>query len=321
MKPTLRALILEALIATLAIGAPASSRCIYMDVNGDGVSIASDVLTSSHRYPTVYGAALGDGAGILHPAPGLSEMGTTSASVAVNASTAPDDPPGSAPQIAPPPADTPSQTYAANAYLTDENRVVRLYSRGRSWSAELEAVSAFQVADIVPSSITASYGGTQIHAIGARKVAVVGNSAPRLAGIFWKGDLIALFAGAPDGQAVDVLLSGKVGQRGVFMATVSVVVDKDLLTEKDFGGASPNPFNPSTTISFGLAKAGTVKLRIFDVSGRLVSTLADQDMPAGRQEVRWDGIGRNGSHVPSGVYFYVLETPERTIRNALVVAK
>jgi len=37
--------------------------------------------------------------------------------------------------------------------------------------------------------------------------------------------------------------------------------------------------------------------------------------------VRWDATGRNGSRVSSGVYFYVLETPERTVRNALIVAK
>jgi hypothetical protein len=307
-----------------------------MDVKGDGVNTAADLLTSSSRYSMVHGT-LGDGAGILQLAPSLSGVGTTSATVAIsdgtlseskttivaNSATASKEPPGSEPLVVQPPADTPSQTYAANGYLTDENRVVRLYSRGRSWSAELEAVSAFQVADIVPSSITASYGGTEIHAIGARKVAVEGSTAaPRLAGIFWKGDLLALFAGVPEKrQAVDVLLSGKVGQNGVFRATVSVVVDKEMLTGKDFGRASPNPFNPSTTISFALAQAGTVRLRIYDVSGRLVSTPADQEMAAGRQEVRWDATRKGGSRVSSGVYFYVLETPDRTIRNALVVAK
>ena len=114
---------------------------------------------------------------------------------------------------------------------------------------------------------------------------------------------------------------GDVGTRGTFKATVSVVVEKETLTEREYGRASPNPFNPSTTITFELPKAGRVTLRVYDVSGRLVSTLAEGDMGAGRQEVRWDATRRNGSRVPSGVYFYVLETPERTVKHDLVVAR
>ena len=114
---------------------------------------------------------------------------------------------------------------------------------------------------------------------------------------------------------------GDVGTRGTFKATVSVVVEKGTPTEREYVRASPNPFNPSTTIAFELAKAGRVTLRVYDVSGRLVSTLAAGDMGAGPQEVRWDATRRNGSRVPSGVYFYVLETPERTVKHDLVVAR
>ncbi|TMQ50001.1 MAG: T9SS type A sorting domain-containing protein [Candidatus Eisenbacteria bacterium] len=225
-------------------------------------------------------------------------------------------PPGGEPPTA-------TQTFAANAYVTGDNRVVRLYSHGPSWSAELEAVSAFPVTDIVPASITASFGGTQIRAVGVKKVKGDGpHAVMRLAGIFWKGDLLALFGGLPDGRKmVDVLIGGDVGTRGTFKATVSVVVEKGTLTEREYVRASPNPFNPSTTIAFELAKAGRVTLRVYDVSGRLVSTLAAGDMGAGRQEVRWDATRRNGSRVPSGVYFYVLETPERTVKHDLVVAR
>ena len=70
----------------------------------------------------------------------------------------------------------------------------------------------------------------------------------------------------------------------------------------------PNPFNPATTITFGLKKRGHVSLRIYDAAGRLVDTLADEVQPAGRYEVVWNGSDGNGNTVASGIYFYRLVT-------------
>ena len=65
----------------------------------------------------------------------------------------------------------------------------------------------------------------------------------------------------------------------------------------------PNPFNPRTTIPYQLQRSEPVRLRVFDVQGRLVSTLVDKTQPAGQHTVAFDA-GR----LPSGVYFYRLET-------------
>jgi len=65
----------------------------------------------------------------------------------------------------------------------------------------------------------------------------------------------------------------------------------------------PNPFNPSTQIQFSLPEPGLVKLKIFDVLGRLVRTLVDGPMQAGRQSVTFDA-----GNLPSGMYLYRLET-------------
>jgi hypothetical protein len=70
----------------------------------------------------------------------------------------------------------------------------------------------------------------------------------------------------------------------------------------------PNPFNPSTTISFSLRERGHASLAVYDVAGRLVRILAEGVMEAGPREVTWDGRDRNGRAVASGVYFYRLET-------------
>ncbi|MBE0567563.1 MAG: hypothetical protein IH621_16530 [Krumholzibacteria bacterium] len=65
----------------------------------------------------------------------------------------------------------------------------------------------------------------------------------------------------------------------------------------------PNPFNPRTTIAFDLAAASAVRLEIFDVRGRLVRSLVDEVLPAGRHAAVWDGADGGGRPAASGLYF------------------
>jgi hypothetical protein len=66
----------------------------------------------------------------------------------------------------------------------------------------------------------------------------------------------------------------------------------------------PNPFNPSTTISFELVAAGPVQLRVFDSRGRLVRTLLEGEvLPAGPGQTVWRGRDDAGLPVAAGVYF------------------
>ena len=66
----------------------------------------------------------------------------------------------------------------------------------------------------------------------------------------------------------------------------------------------PNPFNPKTTIRFTLADPGRTTVAIFDVAGRLVKTLLNEDLPAQAHEVSWLGRDGKGRQVSAGVYFY-----------------
>jgi len=68
----------------------------------------------------------------------------------------------------------------------------------------------------------------------------------------------------------------------------------------------PNPFNPDTEIRFQLPKPGHVVLKIFNILGAEVRTLADAPYEAGYHRVRWDGKDKNGKLVASGVYLYQL---------------
>jgi hypothetical protein len=81
----------------------------------------------------------------------------------------------------------------------------------------------------------------------------------------------------------------------------------------------PNPFNPTTTIRFDLAQAGRVELRVFDVAGRLVRTLASGVHEPGRHTMVWNGLDTGGRRVASGVYFYRLDAPEFVATRKLVL--
>ena len=70
----------------------------------------------------------------------------------------------------------------------------------------------------------------------------------------------------------------------------------------------PNPFNPSTTMRFYVPKTGHIRLSIYDLLGRKVRTLLDNNVTQGEQLLHWDGRNTQGKKVDSGVYFHQLKT-------------
>ena len=83
----------------------------------------------------------------------------------------------------------------------------------------------------------------------------------------------------------------------------------------------PNPFNPVTQIRFDLARDGHVRLEIFDVSGRHVRTLVDQNLKRQQHSVSWNGMDDAGRRVASGVYLYRLVTDDDTMTRRMVLLK
>jgi flagellar hook assembly protein FlgD len=73
-------------------------------------------------------------------------------------------------------------------------------------------------------------------------------------------------------------------------------------------------------LAFGLAKTEKVELRVFDVTGRVVKTVANRVFAAGQEHVLiWDGTDDAGNKVKSGVYFYQMRTPTWTSQKKLAV--
>ncbi len=83
----------------------------------------------------------------------------------------------------------------------------------------------------------------------------------------------------------------------------------------------PNPFNPSTTIKFGLPAQSHVSIRIYDILGRSVRLLIDQDKPAGYHEIVWDGKNEAGIDATTGIYFAKLIAADKTSNIKMVLLK
>jgi len=86
-------------------------------------------------------------------------------------------------------------------------------------------------------------------------------------------------------------------------------------------GNYPNPFNPSTTLSFALPSAMPVTLDIYSARGMRVRRVLAEPRTAGVHHVVWDGTDSQGRTVASGVYFYRLMTPEATLTDKVLLAK
>ena len=84
--------------------------------------------------------------------------------------------------------------------------------------------------------------------------------------------------------------------------------DEVTSTELILSPCYPNPFGGGTNVSFNMPAAGRAVVRVYDVSGRLVKTVADSFLEAGPQESIWHGTNRNGDAVAAGVYFVSVET-------------
>jgi hypothetical protein len=83
----------------------------------------------------------------------------------------------------------------------------------------------------------------------------------------------------------------------------------------------PNPFNAATKIGFALPEPQQVSLVIYNISGQEVGRLIDGYLEAGTYDIIWNGTGRNGEAVSSGVYLYKLHTDSRSITRKMSLVK
>jgi hypothetical protein len=83
----------------------------------------------------------------------------------------------------------------------------------------------------------------------------------------------------------------------------------------------PNPFNPETTIRYNLPEAGEVKLQVFDLLGRRVKTLVNEQQNAGYYSAVWNGRDDVGRQVASGVYIYRILSGNHSVAKKMILMK
>jgi hypothetical protein len=93
-------------------------------------------------------------------------------------------------------------------------------------------------------------------------------------------------------------------------------IDDQIVNEFQLYQNYPNPFNPTTTLSFVIGQLSFVTLKVYDVLGREVTTIVNEEKPAGSYEVEFDA-----SSLPSGVYFYQIITKNFNATRKMIVLK
>jgi hypothetical protein len=120
------------------------------------------------------------------------------------------------------------------------------------------------------------------------------------------------------GSADDLTLyAGFWGRYWIPTGTDEIPILYSIMLHQNF----PNPFNPVTTIEYSLAHSGPVEIAIFDVTGRRIAMLVNEDSAAGKYRSTWNGKNENGQHVASGIYFCRMVADSKTIVKKMILLR
>ncbi len=133
-----------------------------------------------------------------------------------------------------------------------------------------------------------------------------------------RDDLVAALGEVYDGQIVPLSVTGQLTDGRPFEGQdcVVIIANQQAETGSSDPTAYPNPFNPTTNISFNLPQAGLVQLEVFNIAGQKVATLIDGWMDAGVHSIVWNAGGS-----ASGVYFYRIQAGNVNVTRKMVLLK
>jgi hypothetical protein len=128
------------------------------------------------------------------------------------------------------------------------------------------------------------------------------------------GDILNFKAVTPAGVVIDSF---------TITPSVGIETEEAQLPIEDFMlyPAYPNPFNPSTTISFSIPTTSYAELNVYNIRGQKVKTLANGRLAAGHHQFSWNGKNDMGRSVSSGVYIFKLQAGERIEGDKVVFLK
>ncbi len=117
---------------------------------------------------------------------------------------------------------------------------------------------------------------------------------PMAAQLFWRVRAVNSIGNGPWSAAYTFIIDFESGIENSFLSESGFELQQNF----------PNPFNPHTTIGFNLPERGLVQIRIYNILGKLISTLLDDHKNSGLHFVKWDGTNVRGVQAASGTYIY-----------------
>ncbi|MFC1785537.1 T9SS type A sorting domain-containing protein [Candidatus Neomarinimicrobiota bacterium] len=124
-----------------------------------------------------------------------------------------------------------------------------------------------------------------------------------------------------DYRLADVDFSGVITYHSVRTVTVEKAPLPTVVEEFQVLPAYPNPFNPNTTITYGLDINSEVIIQIYDISGRLIKELLNKEQPKGWHSIQWNGTNKLAKIVPNGQYFVKIISDNRERTQKLMLLK
>ena len=209
--------------------------------------------------------------------------------------------------------------------------VLNLKSKGKWITCYIELPDEYDVGKISVNTVRLSIEDEEIPA--EEKPTEIGDydedSIPDLMVKFDRAALIDYFKqNSPSGD-VTLAVVGKVNNKD-FAGTDTIKIEgaegaslQLHASPPKFGLSQnyPNPCNPETTIEYSLANGCHVTLKIYNMAGQLIKTLADEYQTAGYYKIMWHGDNEAGQEVASGVYFYRIKAGDKAAIKKMVVLK
>jgi len=181
-------------------------------------------------------------------------------------------------------------------YVIGGDKIAKTTDSGNSWTIKYSAGGS-QLNDIT------TYGDSVIWVVGQDKILKTTD-----AGESWHLQTFSPYHYLTTTFCINTMVCFAVGDHGtLYKATNGGSVTSIEKPEKEISNYSiqqnyPNPFNPSTIIDYQIPKSGLVTLKVYDILGREIATLVNEEKPAGNYKIIF-----NGTNLTSGIYFYKIQ--------------
>ena len=129
----------------------------------------------------------------------------------------------------------------------------------------------------------------------------------------------AYFGAIADGTGINTKANMMMQYLNFFTTVNTENVEIPLLTQ--LGNNYPNPFNPSTTISFSNPEESNIEIIVYNNKGQKIKTLVNEVLSAGEHTVMWNGTDNRNASVSSGIYFYKMKAYHYTSVKKMILLK